>query len=184
MAAFLRKFEYGMDVVQRFVSGTSFLLMVLAVVFNVFARALFSKTYGWTEEISYLMFTYSVFFGAAYLYKKHGLIMIEVVVDHLPEKIQRMVKIFNFALLFLTNIALADWSSDLAVFALNKTTTVLGIPYFYIDISITLSSLMMAYYSLKFLVLMIQGKPIGDNTIEALEEEIKQKEEEAKEKGE
>ncbi len=156
---FLKKLEFV-------IGGTAFTAMVLLIVVNVFSRYLFKKSFAWTEEIAYLLFSWAVFFGACLLYGEQGLIAIDAIVSRLKSKNQRVVHIFTFSLVFITNICLVIWGIQFSIKALERPTAILHIPFFFIDISIPLACIILSYYSGKFLIMSILDKEIEEAALE------------------
>lgn len=146
---------------EIFIASISFAMMLLVVIANVLSRIFFSKSFGFTEEISYLFFTYSVFFGAAHLFKNHALIAIDFIVEKLPPKIQRISLIINFLTVFLASIYLLYLSAILTIDGWVRPTSFLGIPYTFIYLAAFLAFSIMALYSLKFLITLLRGKNVS-----------------------
>ena len=155
-----------LDNISKYISCTAFAAMVIVVVLNVFTRGVLSKSLLFAEELSYIFFIYSVFFGVCVLYKRMGLIAIDIVVDRLPELIKRFVSSITFALLFVVNLVLLWFSWGLAINSWARTTPSLGIPYFFNYISPTIAFLILAYYSLRFFIKQIKGEEIEEIPLE------------------
>ena len=143
---------------EKLIGAVSFSIMLLMVIVNVFSRYFLGHSFNYTEEIAFIGFTYCVFFGICVLYKKHALISIDVIVGRLPEKAHRIVRIFNFSLLSVLNIVLAVLSTKLSIEAWVRPTAALRIPYTFIDMSATISFILMTFYSVRFLIKSITGK--------------------------
>lgn len=159
MRWFIRNFE-------ALISSVAFTVMVVVVVVNVLSRYLLGISFSFTEEIAFMGFTYCLFFGASLLYRNHALIAIGVVVEYLPSKLKRIVKIFNFALLAFVNAFLVYLSTKLSLEAWIRPTAALRIPYTFIDISATIAFTLMTLYSIKFLIDAIRGI---DEKVEAMD---------------
>lgn len=142
---------------ERCVGAVAFSIMLLMVVVNVFSRYLFARSFHYTEEIAFIGFSYCVFFGACVLYRNHALISIDVIVERLPEKARRYVRIFNFFLLLVVTITLTLLSTHLSIGAWVRPTAALRIPYTFIDISATIAFAIMAFDSFRFLMKAIKS---------------------------
>ena len=162
----MKKLLKYLDKFEEIVSCTAFSVMVLAIVFNVFLRYLTNKSLKGAEEISYLGFTWAVFFGICSLYKNNALIAIGVVVDRLAVKSKRRVHIFTFALVTISNVIMIYYSATLAVQAWDRPTSSLRIPYFFMDIPATIAFIILTYYSLRFLIMAFKGKTIEEANLE------------------
>lgn len=155
-----------LDKTSIYASCIAFAGMVVVVVINVFTRAILSQSLLFAEELSYIFFIYSVFFGVCVLYKRMGLIAIDMIVNKLPELVNRIVISISFALLLIANVVLLWFSWELATNSWNRTTPSLGIPYFYSYLSPALAFLILAYYSFRFLIKEMRGENIEEVPME------------------
>ena len=155
---------YGIECV---IAGLAFVVMVGVIVFNVIARYVMHSSFAWAEEISYLGFNWAVFFGICVVYRNQGLISIVVLVDHLPQKVQRVVQTLTFAVVGLANIALVIWGFQLAIQGMARTTASLAIPYFWMYIEIPIACLILMLYSFHNCYICLRG---GEVEAAALEE--------------
>jgi len=154
------------DNLSKYISCIAFAGMVIIVIVNVFSRSVLSKSLLFAEELSYIFFIYSVFFGICVLYKRMGLISIDIIVDRLPEAIKRIVVSITFALLFVINIILLWFSWELSINSWARTTPSLGIPYFFNYLSPTIAFFILAYYSIRFFIKQIKGEQIEETPLE------------------
>lgn len=159
MKWFIKNFEI-------LISSIAFVVMLLAVILNVFTRYFIGYSISSSEEIAFIGFTYSVFFGVCVLYKSHALIAIDIIVDRLPQKAQYVARIFNFSLLTVVNMYLIYLSTKLSIEAWVRPTAALRIPYTFIDMSATIAFILLTYYSIKFLIDAIRGIEIIEASIE------------------
>ena len=139
--------------------------IILLISGNVFSRLLLQKSFIWVEEISYICFTWLVFFGASILYSKRSLITIDMVVDRLGPKAKRIVEIITNIILFIINIALTIWATQMTI-STTRITSMLKISYKIVYAGIVIAFLMMTYYSVKFMVLTIMGNELQEASIE------------------
>ncbi len=138
--------------IEKYIAMAAFSIMVIMIIINVFSRYLFGRSFSSTEEISFIGFTYSVFFGICILYKKHALISIDVIVDKLPEAFRQRVIILNFALLTGVNLVLVYLSSKLTIDAWIRPTSALRIPYTFIYFPAVCAFAIMSAQSFVFLL--------------------------------
>lgn len=143
----------------------AFAIMVSVTVVNVLARFIFSRSFSSAEEIAYLCFNWSVFFGACILYKNMGLISIDIVVDRLNAGAQRIVKIFMFIVIALADIVVFYLCCKLSIEAWVRPTPALRLPYTFIDLAPTIAFAIMAYDSVRFLIKTLKNGPAaGDGS--------------------
>jgi TRAP-type C4-dicarboxylate transport system permease small subunit len=143
---------------NEIVSSITFTMTVLVVTVNVFSRFLFGHSFSFTEEIAFIGFTYSVFLGAVILFKTRAHVAIDIVVDKLPEKLQGIVTLLTYLLLFVANVYFLYLSTYLSIEAWIRRTAALDIPYTFIDLAAAYAFLVMAYYSLKFIIVIIKNR--------------------------
>ena len=79
------------------------IVTILLVIVNVITRKLFNYIIIWSEEIATSCFVYSVFIGAAYAYRKHQHVGVDLLVERLPAGARRVVHLITNALLVIIN---------------------------------------------------------------------------------
>ena len=77
------------------------IVTILLVIVNVITRKLFNYIIIWSEEIATSCFVYSVFIGAAYAYRKHQHVGVDLLVERLPAGARRVVHLITNALLVI-----------------------------------------------------------------------------------
>jgi TRAP-type C4-dicarboxylate transport system permease small subunit len=143
---------------NEIISSIAFSATLLVVTINVFSRFLFGHSFSFTEEIAFIGFTYSVFLGAVILFKTKAHVAIDIVVDKLPERLQGFVTLLTYLLLLIANLYFLYLSTYLSIEAWIRKTAALDIPYTFIDLAAAYAFLVMAYYSLKFLIVIIKNR--------------------------
>lgn len=74
----------------------------VAVAFtNVVARYVFDASLVWATELTIFLFLWSVFFAAAYCFKKDAHIAVTVVLDIMPSKIAKVMLIISHVVTFI-----------------------------------------------------------------------------------
>ncbi|HHX36884.1 MAG TPA: TRAP transporter small permease [Clostridiaceae bacterium] len=156
----MKKFSFReiLAKIEFYVSASGFLLMILMVSVNVFARYIFNKSFSFTEELAYLGFSYSVFFGACILYRKHAMISIDIIVDRLPKKAKNIVNTITFFLLAIVCAVMIYYSTKLAIEGWVRPTAALRIPYTFVDLSAVFAFIIMTGYSIEFAIQSLRGK--------------------------
>ena len=79
------------------------IVTIVLVVVNVITRKLFNYIIIWSEEVATSCFVYSVFIGAAYAYRKHQHVGVDLLVERLPAGARRVVHLITNALLVIIN---------------------------------------------------------------------------------
>ena len=74
---------------------------------NVVARYIFDASLVWATELTIFLFLYSVFFGAAYCFKKDAHIAVTVVLDNVSSRIAKVMLIISHLVTFVFLSAVA-----------------------------------------------------------------------------
>jgi TRAP-type mannitol/chloroaromatic compound transport system permease small subunit len=109
----LKQFVRAVDAVNQFVGRfTSYLLVPLVVVvcYEVFMRKLFNLPTVWAFEMTIYLygFHYMMAMGVTMLYDKH--IRIDIITLQLPQKIQLILRLVTFWLVFVPFIGALLWA--------------------------------------------------------------------------
>lgn len=160
------KFEEKMDKGATVVAATAFVIMILVITLNVISRYLFKKSFNWAEEIAYLCFNWSVFFGVAIVYRYQGLTAIDLVVDRLKGRVRQAAVVFGYLLVSLTNAGLIIWGIQFSIVAWERKSPSLHIPYTFYDISIPLAAIMLLINSTKYLIKALRGETLKSAALE------------------
>ena len=166
MAEKVAKAEKIANKIATVISGTAFIGMVIFISMNVISRYFFNRSFNWAEEVTYLFFNWAVFFGVTIIYRHNGLTAIDAIVNRLPIKGKRVVMTINFFIILAINVSLIIWGTTFALNAFARKSPTLGIPYFYFDLSIPLACILLAAYTLKFLIRTIKGEDVEEAAIE------------------
>ena len=80
----------------------------VAVAFtNVVARYVFDASLVWATELTIFLFLWSIFFGAAYCFKKDAHIAVTIVLDIVPSRIAKVMLIISHLVTFVFLLAVA-----------------------------------------------------------------------------
>ena len=88
---------------DAYIAGAMMIVTIVLVIVNVITRKLFNYIIIWSEEIATSCFVYSVFIGAAYAYRKHQHVGVDLLVERLPAGVRRVVHLITNALLVIIN---------------------------------------------------------------------------------
>ncbi|GHT00015.1 hypothetical protein AGMMS50276_24810 [Synergistales bacterium] len=162
----MKKLKWVATYFEEIISGVAFVIMVGITVCNVLSRYFWGYSFIFAEEVAYISFAYTVSFGVTILFKHNAMIAIEVLVNCLPRKAQKVVRIFDYALLLIVNLILLRIGVEFAIKAWVRPMTALRIPYTFIDSAPVIAFGLMAFYSARFLILILLGEEIQDVTLE------------------
>lgn len=77
-----------------------FVAMVLVVVLQIIFRFILRISVPWTEELSRLLFIYIGFFGTAIAVREKELIVIDLLLQRVPAKVQKILNVCIYILSF------------------------------------------------------------------------------------
>ncbi|RGY94935.1 TRAP transporter small permease [Clostridium sp. AM58-1XD] len=154
-------------------------ITLTAVVFftalNVVLRYCFHFTISFAEEITLIAFIWSAYLGSAAAYKCEEHIAIDIIINLLPEKARKWVDIAINVFIIIISASYLYLGIVLCRNVGSKSTTVMSIPYIWVDLCIVVSFGLMTLYGVIKLIRRIQGKsPVLHSTgIEDVMEEAK-----------
>lgn len=148
---FLHNFE---DIIAAiFITITTIL-----VVINIIMRYILNSGLVWSEEVATGCFVWSVFIGAAAVFKHRGHVGVDVVVKFMPPVLRKAVQLITDIILVVLN----GYMSYLAILYIRtsytKMTPVLGVSSAYISSSVLIAFILMTIYSVGFVWGDLMGK--------------------------
>ena len=148
---FLHNFE---DIIAAiFITITTILVVV-----NIIMRYILNSGLVWSEEVATGCFVWSVFIGAAAVFKHRGHVGVDVVVKFMPSVLRKAVQLITDIILVVLN----GYMSYLAILYIKtsytKMTPVLGVSSAYISSSVLIAFILMTIYSVGFVWGDLMGK--------------------------
>ncbi len=143
---------------EEVISCLGLLLIIVVVSINVALRYFFASSIAWAEEVSVIGFSCVIFIGSAAVYKRNMHVGIDFIVNMLPTVARKIVFVTTkiFMLVFTLYVTYLGWIYSIE--AWDKPTSILYIPYFFINIPICIGFASMAYYSLRECIALLQGR--------------------------
>jgi TRAP-type transport system small permease protein len=114
-ASLWRRLCDALDAMSRFIVGGSILAIVVITVVAVWYRYVLNAPLAWTEQVSRILFVWSVFAGAAVLYRSVLHIIIDMFVLMLPEGGQRVVFWINHGLMFVCGLMMLVYGLEISI---------------------------------------------------------------------
>jgi TRAP-type C4-dicarboxylate transport system permease small subunit len=111
----------GLDAFSRFIVGGSILAIVIITVVAVWYRYVLNAPLAWTEQVSRILFVWSVFAGAAVLYRSVLHIIIDMFVLMLPAGGQRVLFWINHAMMFLVGVMMLVYGLQITMGTWSQT---------------------------------------------------------------
>lgn len=138
------------------VSCLGLLTTICVVCLNVLLRYCFSRSISWAEEISVLGFSCVIFIGSAAVYRRHMHVGIDFVVNLLPAFLRAVIEYAVAAFLLCFNCYIAWLAWVYSVESWEKPTSILFIPYFFVNIPICIGFALMACYAARDLAVRLR----------------------------
>lgn len=119
--------------VDLYISMAGLVILTLITCAGTGMRYILNAPFIWQEEVQMILVVWIVFWGASAAFRTGNHIVIEILVDALPEKIQTFVRVLvdiitAGALCFVIHV---EFSRVLQLLASGRTTSILKIPQAY-----------------------------------------------------
>lgn len=125
---------------------TLFILVIMTIA-AVIMRYCFHMPLQWTEEVSGLLMIWVVMFGAVVAERDNTHLSIPFLADALTPRVQRVLTLF-VSLISIVLLSVMAWSAwKLAAGTAFKTTQILKISWFWIDIAVTVGAIGIACFT-------------------------------------
>ena len=101
MLSVWKKINKKLEIIARYVSMVSLVLIVGVNTTNILLRIFKGYSIQWNLEVSLLAFIYMVFFGIVIVYYENGMIIMTVIIDKCSIKARKILKVFSeFCIMF------------------------------------------------------------------------------------
>ena len=123
---------------EEIIAAIAICIVVLAAFYGVISRYILNNPVNWSNELATISFTWAVFLGAAAAWKSNKHIHLYLVYNFLPnvlKKISDWLKILILTIFFVFALYLAI---KFTITAYNKPTSILRIPFSYVDLPVVL----------------------------------------------
>lgn len=159
MVRFLNKgFSFFLHNFEDIIAAIFITITTILVVINIIMRYILNSGLVWSEEVATGCFVWSVFIGAAAVFKHRGHVGVDVVVKFMPPVLRKAVQLITDIILVVLN----GYMSYLAILYIRtsytKMTPVLGVSSAYISSSVLIAFILMTIYSVGFVWGDLMGK--------------------------
>ncbi|UXT61189.1 TRAP transporter small permease (plasmid) [Agrobacterium fabrum] len=151
---------------EAYVSMAAFAVMVSVISINVIIRFTTGNSLVFTEEVAYLAFGYSVFFGLSFLFRTRAMIAVDLVVDMLGDRTRFAANIISYVIMAVICGYFFYLSLGLALTGWVRRTAFLEIPYFWVNLAPAISFALMTFYSLVFLGMLLKREELPSVELE------------------
>lgn len=152
---------------DAYIAGAMMIVTIVLVIVNVITRKLFNYIIIWSEEIATSCFVYSVFIGAAYAYRKHQHVGVDLLVERLPAGARRAVHLITSALLVVINGYITMLSVQFIQSSWIKRMPITKLPSSAVSTALVIGFGLMTIYSLVFFVKDLKSGNKLDGEVDA-----------------
>ncbi|MBN2899378.1 MAG: TRAP transporter small permease [Clostridia bacterium] len=120
-----------MENLDLVIASIALIILVICTFMGVIMRYFFNDPFVWLQEVQLWCFTWVVFFGGGAAFRSGSHVAIEVVVDHLPNGLKRIIEIIGYFLVMGILLYFAFYGSKLVLQLLKtgRTTNILHVPF-------------------------------------------------------
>lgn len=151
----LKYFLLNIDEVLGYIALTA---VVVFTSINVILRYFFHFTISFAEEITLIAFIWSSYLGSAAAFKCEEHIAIDLVMNMFPKKAQKWINIGVSVFETIVSGTCLYLGIVLCANVGEKTTTVMSIPYIWVDLCIVVGFGLMTMYGIIKVIRQFQGK--------------------------
>lgn len=134
-------YKKSMDFLDKIVyaiGGLGLLVCVGMCSANIFMWWFAGRRIAINDEISLFGLIWATYIGMGILYRLNGHCTMDFVVKAMPPKARTVIRIFNNIVIIAVCLLTIHYSWQLALKSFTKKLVLTKIPYFYVDISITI----------------------------------------------
>lgn len=151
----VRSFVKSGNLFLGYLSGLGILVMSLILFYEVIARYCFDSPTIWVQEVSIYLFMWSMLAGASYTLMLGKHVRIDLVFDHLPERVQNLLDIVTsfVGMVFCAIVTHQAYLMIAGSIRYNKlSATILRVPMWLVQLPLFLGFLLL---TLQFLLIAI-----------------------------
>ena len=152
---------------DAYIAGVMMIVTIVLVIVNVFTRKMFNYIIIWSEEIATSCFVYSVFIGAAYAYRKHQHVGVDLLVERLPAGARRAVHLITSALLVVINGYITMLSVQFIQSSWIKRMPITKLPSSVVSTALVIGFGLMTIYSLVIFIKDLKSGNKLDGEVDA-----------------
>ncbi len=137
--------------IEEILASIAISITVVLVIVNVFLRYGFGFTLPWGQELSVICFIWAVYLGISSCYKNNLHMGVDAILSVLPQRALAPFRLLVLFFLLSLNGLLAFLSYQYTMLS-NKTTPVIGLSYFTINIVLILCFGLMTLHTMRFIL--------------------------------
>lgn len=144
-------------------SGASMTFITVIITADVCGRAFFRSPIQGTSEMVECICSMIAFMGLGVCTMAKQHIKVELVVEHLPKKAQKVFDVFNYLVVTVVAgyLAAASWSQGMKQLSTGSVTYLTKIPYWPFYVLVALAFLLMGLNAILLLIAELTGKEVN-----------------------
>lgn len=151
----LKKITDGLSRLEGFLSGLLLTVIVLINFAEILQRNLVAKSFPWVQELSLILVSWVVFFGAAYIYKKEQLLCVDFLYHRVKsgavklcwEMVWHIVECAILVILVIYGCKYSQSQSSAVTYSLGINRAIYSIPLVYCSVSMLIGMIEKIYDS-------------------------------------
>lgn len=140
-----------------FLITSTFIILILSCVLQVFTRFILNNSFSWTEELSRYSFIWANFLGGIFCTKKALHATVTVVTDYLNEKWKNIFGIFVNIIVILVSLIIIIYGLQVTYTVRGQLSPALRISMSYVYAAAPFSGIFVLYYSIMDLIEKVEN---------------------------
>ena len=143
----LKKAEKAFEKAIDILGSVLFALMLASTTFNIVSYWLTRKRFAQFDEIVLTLFLWVTFIALGVLYRTDEHICVTFLIDSAKPAVKKWMQLINHLFVLVTSVVFVYYSYKLVMRSFNKYTSILKLPYAYIDIGVLVGYLSLSFVS-------------------------------------
>ncbi|MBW2306075.1 MAG: TRAP transporter small permease [Deltaproteobacteria bacterium] len=154
----MKKIMRILENAQEYLAAFIMFSLVVVVFIQVMMRYVVRASLPWTEEMARYLFVWLIFIGTSVCVKRQAHLGIDILVIHLPPKIQRHLSTFTLVLSLVFSIVVVQKGYELLTRSGEQISPMLHLPMSYVYIIIPASYLIICLVLLRHIYGSVRAK--------------------------
>lgn len=131
--------------IEDYIGGSIFILMLVILAVQIFARQFMNLPLRWSEELSRFLFVYIGYFGVSASIKENNHVYIDFFVKKLPTSVQRVINVFVQIFILIILCLMFYIGVQMTIRKIPVMIVSLNISYAYMYVALPITSVLMIY---------------------------------------
>ncbi|MGN0907990.1 MAG: TRAP transporter small permease [Succinivibrio sp.] len=128
-----------------YIAAAAFVVLIVVTFGGVIMRYLVGSPIIWAEEVQLWCFLWMTFFGAGAAFRYGSHVAVEIIVELLPKKVQRVVTIVDYVIcvVVIAYLGYVAFGNVKLMVMIHKATNILHVPFWFINAAVIAGCLSM-----------------------------------------